>query len=237
MIRPYLAEAPGTVPLRLNQHSILSQSFTAATKILNMELHQRILQARKQKGLTQEQLSELSGITVRSIQRIEAGETSPRAYTLKAMAQALDLDFDSLLVNQENKEAATESDIKSPTADEEGSRHFFQLLCLSCFSYLVVPYVHFLIPAYLLRKYKEQDPAVIARAKKLIRAQTYWQVSLHLLLFCTLAYNLTAAGYFQSTRLISYLLPFFAMYFINVFIISHHFIRGRNIASRLIPAI
>lgn len=201
-----------------------------------MELHQRILQARKQKGLTQEQLSALSGLTVRSIQRIEAAASRPRAYTIKAIAQALDLDVDTLLARQESQQAPIETDIHPPLPDEEASRHFFQLLCLSCFSYLVVPYVHFLIPTFLLKKYKDQDPELIARAKKLIRAQTYWQVSLHLLLFCTLAYNLTAAGYFQSTRLISYLLPFFAMYFINVFIISLHFIRGRKMSNRLTPA-
>ena len=90
-----------------------------------MELHQRILQARKQKGLTQEQLSELSGLTVRSIQRIEAGATRPRAYTLKAIAQALDLDVDTLLARQESQQSPAKADIHPPLPDEEASRHFF----------------------------------------------------------------------------------------------------------------
>mgnify|MGYP003598873837 CR=1 FL=1 len=39
-------------------------------------------------NLTQEELAEKSGISVRTIQRIESG-TKPKGYTLKALAAAL----------------------------------------------------------------------------------------------------------------------------------------------------
>lgn len=60
------------------------------------ELGQKILELRKQKGLTQEELVEQCNISVRTIQRIEAGESMPRIYTIKTILSALDRDLDDL---------------------------------------------------------------------------------------------------------------------------------------------
>lgn len=60
------------------------------------QLGQKILELRKQKGLTQEELVEQCNISVRTIQRIEAGETMPRVYTIKTILAALDRDLDDL---------------------------------------------------------------------------------------------------------------------------------------------
>ncbi len=59
-------------------------------------LGQKILELRQQKGLTQEELVEQCNISVRTIQRIEAGETMPRIYTIKTILSALDRDLDDL---------------------------------------------------------------------------------------------------------------------------------------------
>lgn len=56
-------------------------------------LGKRISELRKQKGLTQEELVEKCNINVRTIQRIEAGETIPRSFTIKTILQALDADI------------------------------------------------------------------------------------------------------------------------------------------------
>lgn len=47
-------------------------------------------QARHQKGLTQNALAEQSGLSLRSIQRIENGEVSPRVYSLNKLSEILD---------------------------------------------------------------------------------------------------------------------------------------------------
>lgn len=59
-------------------------------------LGKKILELRQQKGLTQEELVEQCNISVRTIQRIEAGETMPRVYTIKTILSALDRDLDDL---------------------------------------------------------------------------------------------------------------------------------------------
>ena len=60
------------------------------------ELGQRILELRKQKGLTLDELVDLCNINVRTLQRIENGEVSPRSYTIKTILSALDYDYESL---------------------------------------------------------------------------------------------------------------------------------------------
>lgn len=51
--------------------------------------HNNLSRIRNEKGLTQETLSGLSGITVRTIQRIEAGDVIPQHQTLKLIAAIL----------------------------------------------------------------------------------------------------------------------------------------------------
>ena len=55
-----------------------------------------IKEGRVAKGYTQKELSELSNISVRSIQRIENGEILPRSYTLKTLAEILGLSFETI---------------------------------------------------------------------------------------------------------------------------------------------
>ena len=60
------------------------------------ELGKTIFELRKQKGLTQEELVDKCNITVRTIQRIEAGETSPRSYTIKTLLNAMGYEYEKV---------------------------------------------------------------------------------------------------------------------------------------------
>lgn len=57
------------------------------------ELGKKISELRKARGLTQEELVEKCNIGVRTIQRIEAGEVTPRSYTIKTILAALESDM------------------------------------------------------------------------------------------------------------------------------------------------
>jgi transcriptional regulator with XRE-family HTH domain len=65
------------------------------------ELGNKILELRKAKGLTQEELVERCNINVRTIQRIEAGEVTPRSYTIKSIMDALGYDFNAIPMEDE----------------------------------------------------------------------------------------------------------------------------------------
>lgn len=61
------------------------------------ELGKKIAGYRKAKGLTQEELVEKCNLSVRTLQRIEGGEVTPRISTIKLIVEALELDFDNSL--------------------------------------------------------------------------------------------------------------------------------------------
>lgn len=65
-------------------------------------LGHKILKARKLKGLTQEELAELSKINLRTIQRIENNENHPRGKTLELICDVLGVEKRYLL-KKENK--------------------------------------------------------------------------------------------------------------------------------------
>jgi transcriptional regulator with XRE-family HTH domain len=49
----------------------------------------KLLEVRKAKGLTQEEVAEKCGITIRTIQRIESGLVEPRVYTIKIISETM----------------------------------------------------------------------------------------------------------------------------------------------------
>lgn len=67
------------------------------------ELGKKILELRKSKGLTQEELVEKCNINVRTIQRIEAGEVTPRSYTVKTILEALEVDSNFIFQSDSQK--------------------------------------------------------------------------------------------------------------------------------------
>ena len=56
------------------------------------QLGKKILELRLAKGLTQTELAEKCNISLRTIQRIESTEVTPRSYTLKLIFKVLDFD-------------------------------------------------------------------------------------------------------------------------------------------------
>ncbi|MBS0030501.1 helix-turn-helix domain-containing protein [Chitinophaga sp. 22321] len=182
-----------------------------------MKLNEQIMRARKAKGFTQEELADLAKVTVRTIQRIEYGESVPRSYTLKAIARALELQYEILSVVEATRPTV---DVEQPS---EEMAHFLQIINLSCFSYLVVPWVHFLVPLFLLKRQKNITGNALASGRKIIRQQIYWTAILQLLLLLTFAYNFIQVTITGNAHYIAhYLGPFIFMYVLNAGLILYN---------------
>jgi transcriptional regulator with XRE-family HTH domain len=69
-----------------------------------MTLGEKIVNTRKSKGLTQEDLAEFSQLNLRTIQRIENDKTVPRGKSLDLICKVLDLKMDELLVGIKSAE-------------------------------------------------------------------------------------------------------------------------------------
>ncbi len=70
-------------------------------------LANKIKQIRSQRGFSQETLAEHSDLSLRTIQRVENGETEPRGDTLVRIASALDVAPDEILKWNEKEDMST----------------------------------------------------------------------------------------------------------------------------------
>ena len=100
------------------------------------ELGNKITALRKQKGFTQEELVERCNINVRTLQRIESGEVSPRSYTIKTILSALDHDFEELY-GEENT-TAKDSIILGSETEAKSVRFLLALAAISGILYLLI---------------------------------------------------------------------------------------------------
>ena len=77
------------------------------------ELGRRLTALRKERNLTQEELVQKSHVSVRTIQRIEAGEVMPRLITVRILLEALGESYESFST-QQNQVMETKSNPSSP---------------------------------------------------------------------------------------------------------------------------
>lgn len=87
-----------------------------------MNTGDQIKDLRTQSGLTQEDLAEKTGLSARTIQRIESGNAEPRVKTLKLIASALEVDFAVF----ESSEVSGNSHIS-----HDGAGHWLAVLYMS----------------------------------------------------------------------------------------------------------
>ncbi|WP_160138607.1 helix-turn-helix domain-containing protein [Chryseobacterium sp. c4a] len=131
---------------------------------------------REQKNLTQEELSEKSKISVRTIQRIEAG-TEPKGHTLRALAQALEVEETSLqdiiIIPEMNDEAKDES-IPEMKKEQQPDINYslIKIINLSSLLFTLLPPLNILVPLILMFTMKQRNNLV----RQIISVQMIWTV-------------------------------------------------------------
>jgi transcriptional regulator with XRE-family HTH domain len=125
---------------------------------------------REQKNLTQEELSEKSKISVRTIQRIESG-TEPKGHTLRSLAQALEIQESSL---QDTTPITETSDLKTEVKEEETNVNFsfIKIINLSSLLFIIVPPFNILVPLILMFKMKQRN----SLTRQIISVQILWTI-------------------------------------------------------------
>jgi XRE family transcriptional regulator, regulator of sulfur utilization len=198
-----------------------------------VRLDQKILQLRKAKGITQEELAEDTRVSIRTIQRIESGESIPRPYTLKRIAEVLDVSYEELNAAELSLTDPIEIQKESQFLDVSETQYFLRLLCFSCFAYIILPYFYFLLPMFLLKRKANLNKTAKAFSKKVILTQIYWLIALPFIFLLVLFFNFIQAKYFNKAYIIHYFWPFILMYCLNVMIILRYFFQVDKIISRL----
>lgn len=117
---------------------------------------------REQKHLTQEELAIESGISIRTIQRIESGQV-PKGHTLKALAKALDLDLTTL-----NKKAT-----------ENRNYSLIKIINLSSAFVFSIPFFNVILPLTIMYFGKQFNNTT----KQILSLQILWTIVSSLIFF------------------------------------------------------
>ena len=117
----------------------------------------KLKEIREKINLTQEELAGKSGISVRTIQRIESGN-DPKGQTLKILAKILAIKESELL-----KEEATHI---------EFNYTFLKIINLSSLPFTVIPLANVIVPLVIMFAKKQFSPL----AKQIVSIQILWLI-------------------------------------------------------------
>ncbi|WP_426294776.1 helix-turn-helix domain-containing protein [Dyadobacter endophyticus] len=144
----------------------------------NLNTSEQIKALRRAKGLSQESLAENARINLRTLQRIEAGDTIPRGETLRLLAQALEVPVEHF--------SATAETSSAPAREDTG---VLKLLNLSALSFWILPFGNVFLP-FAFWLYKRNTVVGVADfGKRVLQFQAAWTV---------LAYGIPLISMFSS---------------------------------------
>lgn len=118
-------------------------------------------------GLSQEELSQESQLSLRTIQRIENNASNPRGYSIKAIAKVLDIPLQELTRGNRGHEDETMTKLS--------------LINLSALVVLVIPYGNLLAPLFLWIHYRK-GREVDRFGRSIINFQLSWVLATSLVL-------------------------------------------------------
>jgi DNA-binding XRE family transcriptional regulator len=130
-----------------------------------MKTASHLASLRKSKGMSQETLAEACGLSLRAVQRIEAGETSPRPHTVKVIAQALGVPVGELAEKLTSVPTIIGDDRFLPA---------LRVVNFSAMCCLVIPLANIFVPVLLAKRYGSLNDEV--SYKKLISFQVIWSL-------------------------------------------------------------
>lgn len=188
-------------------------------------LAQRLKEIRNRKGISQEVLAEKSGLSLRTIQRIENNETVPRGDTLKRIAMALGTSLDDIIdwKIQENQ-------------------NYLILMSLSALGFLFFPLLGIIIPLIFWIFKKDKLKHVNCLGKSILNFQISWTLFLILnyILILTGSYSTILNMLFPNLvlNIYSIFIPLIILYPYNILVILINTLRiYRKKSFRFVPAI
>ena len=129
----------------------------------NTELTRRIREQRKRNGFSQEELADRAGVSLRTIQRIENGQSEPLGDTLKRISGALNVNIDELV---------------DWTIKED--KMYLKQMNLSALSFIVFPLLGVIVPLVMWVSQKEKLKDLNKVGRDLINFEISWVIALFL---------------------------------------------------------
>jgi transcriptional regulator with XRE-family HTH domain len=168
-----------------------------------MEIGEKLKNYRRINFLSQEKLAETSGISLRTIQRIEEGKSSGSAHTLNAIAKALNINSTDLLIQA------------SPNLQNIQQ---LKILNLSAIAIILIPLANVAFPAYIYWKNTDNEK-IKTIGSKILSFQILWTLGT-LLLVLIMPIVLLLLFFFLKASSVPLFIPvYFATIIFNVYFI------------------
>jgi uncharacterized Tic20 family protein len=183
----------------------------------NKDLAKRVKELRKRNGMSQELLAENSGLSIRTIQRIENGETQPSGDSIKRLSGVLNVTPNELIDWQIIEDSKA-----------------LLLLNLSQLGFIAFPLLGILIPLIIWTSKKDKIKDLDYVGKSILNFQISWTLVLFLLvigLFITSKLELTNISFAGMLITIS------AMYFLNFVVVITNTLKYHNGKSVKYPSV
>jgi len=175
----------------------------------NAQLSVRIKELRNKKGMSQEILAEESGLSLRTIQRIEKGESNPTGDSLKRLSNALNVNPDELI---------------DWTIKED--KKYLIFLNLSALTFLFFPMLGILVPFILWTSRKDKIKNINKLGRDLINFEITWTILLFFIPFCL--FLISKIGLLKSMSLSTIFATIGCMYLINLIFILFNTLKLSN---------
>jgi transcriptional regulator with XRE-family HTH domain len=123
------------------------------------KIGEKIKEARKKKGLSQEDLAESATVNLRTIQRIEKNENEPRGKTLNLICSVLDINTEDIL-----------------DYGKQNDKSYLVIFHLSVLAFLVIPLGNIIMPLILWVNKKEKVIGLNTLGKNILNFQIVWSI-------------------------------------------------------------
>ena len=164
---------------------------------------------RHQKGMSQEVLADTSGLSLRTIQRIENGDTNPTGESLKRLANALNVNPDELIdwaIKEDNS--------------------YLVYLNLSALTFLFFPLLGIIVPFMLWTLKKDKIKSINTLGRDLINFEITWTMLLFFIPFSL--FLLSKIRVIDSFSLSTIFTTSVIMYIINLLFVLFNTFRISN---------
>ncbi|MCX2743287.1 helix-turn-helix domain-containing protein [Mangrovivirga sp. M17] len=135
-----------------------------------MSTGQLLSRLRKEKRITQEELAEISGISLRKIQQIEKDQTEPKHYILNQLVKALDCSSKKLVADSSKK--------------YKREVELLKVMNLSALSLILFPYGNIIFQSIILFKNRNKI-RFYSVGKKIFSFQVIWTLTTSIILLIT----------------------------------------------------
>jgi len=183
----------------------------------NKDLAKRVKELRKRSSMSQELLAENSGLSLRTVQRIENGESQPTGDSIKRLSRALNVTPNELIDWQIIEDSKA-----------------LLLLNLSQLGFIAFPLLGILIPFIIWTSKKDKIIDIDYVGKSILNFQISWTLLLFLLiigLFITSKFELSNISF------AGILITICAMYFLNFIVVISNTFRYDNGKSIKYPSV